>query len=90
MGLADHIQQEFHSSPAGGCSVGRVRDSLNDEDKEALDYAVRLIRANQGRAHNQYSGTTANALHRALKSEGYDVGKDAVQAHAYGRCSCES
>ena len=89
MGLADHIQREFDSSPTGKCTVGRIRASLNEEDREALDYAVRLIRANIGRPHNQYTGTTAASLFRALKSEGYEVGKDGVQAHVYGRCSCK-
>ena len=88
MGLADRLNEEMVDTPLSGCTVGRIRAALEQADREALDHAVRLIRANTA-PRNQFAPMTAAKLHRVLKADGRQCGIDAVQAHVYGRCSCK-
>lgn len=88
MGIADRIEEMQQAGAVKGCTVGRIVAELDTRDREAFQHAIRLIRdwpANR----NQHSPLTAAQLHRAFRAEGHEVGIDGMQAHVYGRCSCD-
>lgn len=91
MGFADALDTELKKGSRRLCQMGALLESLADADREAFQNAKQQIATH--RLHttvsNQYSPLTANAVWRALKSEGHIVSRDAVQKHIGDTCICK-
>jgi len=89
MGLATRLAGEMTATPRG-CVIGRLLDTLADEDARALQNAIESVReAHENGVHPQARhGITATAIHRALDAEGHKMTAYTVQTHVYGRCGC--
>ena len=57
------------------CTYQTLYNSLSDEDKKSLDAAweIRL---------------PISIIMRALRQEGYKIGKETITAHSKGQCKC--
>ena len=75
MGLADAIA-EATRRPGTLCTVGRVRDALNDADRAALDAAL------------ADPAISAQQIMRALRAEGHEATRSPIERHRRGDCAC--
>lgn len=58
------------------CKLGRIRDLLSSDDREALDAALA-------------DGRELARVHRALRRLGHDMAYTTVTRHAHGDCGCD-
>ena len=76
MALVDAIhKQTSMGRPVGGCLVARLMATMPDEDRATLEQAIA-------------GDLTSNLIIRALRDEGYRVGRDSFYAHRRGNCPC--
>ena len=78
MSLRDALLTEKAASRKGPlCGMAIVYAKLTDDDREALDAFVA-----------DRDNVTTAAITRALISEGHRIGKNTVERHRRGECSC--
>ena len=92
MGLADALDSEMSKQGTVKCRLGRVIDTMTDEDRQAFEIArQQVIAARRGTGTpNQHSPITASTIWRALLAEGYKVSRDSVEKHIAESCACRS
>lgn len=62
-------------TPGLKCPFKTLYDSLNQDDKKAIDNAFE-------------KGYSLNIIMRALRSEGYKTSNESISAHRRGTCPC--
>jgi hypothetical protein len=69
------------------CGLTRLRESMNDEEAEALGRAIELVKTdnNIGRA-KVYS---SQWLTEVLNKHGHLISSSTIARHISGRCNCE-
>jgi hypothetical protein len=78
MSLRQSLEAEHAASRKGPlCGMAVVYSKLDDDDRAALDSYLA-----------DREGVTTAAISRALTSEGHRVGKNTVERHRRGECSC--
>ena len=75
MALADAIAAATQK-PGTLCTIGRVRDALDDADRAALDAALADPKI------------TAQQIMRALRAEGHEATRSPMERHRRGDCAC--
>lgn len=90
MALSDKLKQEqvpTHFGPR--CTVWVIRESLSEEDRQAMDEAIRKIREarSQGLRSGQ-SGYNCRWLQEILVQEGHPISALTLQKHVRHQCSC--
>lgn len=70
------------------CKLGRILAFEDREDREALEYAINMVRADQAKEVNKRYFTIA-WLTKVLNDNGYPIGKTAVSDHVGEVCACE-
>ena len=91
MGLANALDTESNRRTRNLCQMGVLLQTITEEDREAFENAKQQIAVQRQHTtvSNQYSPLTANAVWRALKSEGHIISRDAVQKHIADTCICK-
>lgn len=85
--LIEALQSPKDSIAQFHCKFMQVRNTLSNEEREALDKAVDGIRQDAGLGKaKKYS---ASWLAKVLRSFGNDVSVSTVQRHVNKECSCE-
>lgn len=83
MTIALAVQQRRHDIYlATRCKMGTIVANLNNEDKEAIEYAIEQARGGNKHFSNQWFATT-------LSDNGYPLGKTSVSDHLARRCACD-
>lgn len=84
--LADLTNQlkEKKSSP---CKVGRLIDSLQGDEREALLKAIDLIRLSSFNGRNRSHSSVW--LAKVLRKNGYSISVSTIQRHVNKECSCD-
>jgi hypothetical protein len=69
------------------CGLTRLREKMDEEEAEALDRAVELIKSDNklGRA-KVYSSQWLTAV---LNKHGHPISSSTITRHITGRCNCE-
>jgi hypothetical protein len=69
------------------CKLTRIRAKLAENEQDALDKAVELIKVDDGLGRSKvYS---ASWLCSVLKQFGHSISASSVQRHLNGSCGCE-
>lgn len=61
------------------CKLGDIRIKMNNDDREALDYAIQWVRDEKA---------SQAWLVKALNDNGYQIGKTVVRDHLREECAC--
>ena len=80
MSFAESVVNKMQESKTPRCKLVTVYDSMNLEDQEAFDYAIKMVR--DGDATN-------SGLVKILNDNGYSIGKTAVGDHLREVCACD-
>ena len=78
--LAEKLKEATRTGPGLPCGVAVLLESLQGEDKEALDliFSTKSVR-----------GTIPNTkIHKILISEGHDIAFASIRLHRGQRCRC--
>lgn len=71
----------------GDCGLTKIRKQMSQEESQALDRAVELIRTETGSGRSKvYS---SQWLAGVLRKHGYDLSSSTVARHVAKRCRCE-
>lgn len=76
MGLLDDLKVAAKAKPRG--AMDTILAALDDEERNALDVYVEMIKDQRSLPSNQRSCTAASLL-TILNSNGYKIGKTALQ-----------
>ena len=68
------------------CKIGRLIDSLEGDEQEALVKAVDLIRSSSFNGRNRSHSSVW--LAKVLRKNGYQISVSTVQRHVNKECSC--
>jgi len=74
MAIADLLNEAIIQK-SSLCSMGKILQSLNTKDKDAIEKA-------------QQNGVSPNAIFNALKFEGYKISNNTFYQHSKGKCRC--
>lgn len=85
--LIDALQSPNDPASSYSCKFTQVRNTLTDEEREALDKAVSGIRQDAGLGKAKKYSTSW--LTKVLRSFGHDVSVSTIQRHVNKECSCE-
>lgn len=86
-GLASDLTGRSESDVRTACAVTRLLQSLEGDDKEALESAIKKIREDtaSGRA-KVYSSSWLSGV---LRKNGYSISASTINRHMKGGCGCE-
>jgi hypothetical protein len=80
MGLAEKFKEATRSAPGLPCGIAKLLDSLDGEDREALEIIF---------STKSVPGTIPNTkIHEILLSEGHDIAFASIRLHRGQRCRC--
>ena len=85
--LIDALQSPQDNANNYTCKFMQVRNTLTDEEREALDKAVSGIRQDAGLGKAKKYSTSW--LTKVLRSFGHDVSVSTIQRHVNKECACE-
>lgn len=85
--LINALQSPSDFSNTYSCKFTQVRNSLTDDEREALDKAVAGIRQDAGLGKAKKYSTSW--LTKVLRSFGHNVSVSTIQRHVNKECSCE-
>ncbi len=88
MGLADDLIVKDTAPKL--CAFARMRAEFDAKDQAALDNAVKEIMATAPQIRSAVGGITIRWLHEALRKNGVRIGRQSINDHLKGVCSCES
>lgn len=69
------------------CKVGRLFESLEGEERDALTKAIELIRSSSFNGRNRSHSSVW--LAKVLRKNGYQISVSTVQRHVNKECSCD-
>lgn len=74
------------NATADSCKYTRAKQKTSEEEQEALDRAVDLVRADNGLGKSKtYS---ASWLTKVMRQNGYNVSLSTIQRHVNKECCC--
>ena len=90
MPLWDDLNARIESaSETKRCRFGKIIDSLDDVEREALDTAIKMADGEGHLPAHERVFTTA-WFTDTFNKNGYSIGKTSVGDHLRGSCSCDS
>lgn len=85
-GLASDLTGRTEDDVKVLCAVTRLLNTLEGEDKVALESAIKKIKEDQGLGRAKvYS---SNWLSGVLRKNGYNISSSTVSRHMKGSCGC--
>jgi hypothetical protein len=84
--LVDALEKPLRSPHTKQCLFARVRDSLSQEEVEALDRALDKVRTDKNNGHRKVYSTAW--LSSVLTSQGYPISSATIQRHLRNICGC--
>ena len=90
MSLREALESSTADRDPSRCASIRRLDHMDGEDRRVFEETVEILREQQSAGHlpNQFTTVTYSSLYRALRETGYEVSKDGLQKHVYGKCRC--
>lgn len=74
-GLAERLANVKGRKPDLRCTMLKILETLDDEDRQALE-------------NTMASAASTRGIHRALAEEGIEVSRDSITLHREKRCRC--
>ena len=85
--LLDDLNSPKLSASLNDCGLTKIKTQMNDEEANALERAVEMIREDQGSGRSKvYSSEWLTGV---LRKHGHDISSSTVARHVAKRCRCE-
>jgi len=85
--LFDDLTSPVSTEGKTDCGLTKIRQQMKDDEAQALDRAVEMIRDDAGSGRSKvYS---AQWLTGVLRKHGYDISASTVARHVAKRCRCD-
>lgn len=85
--LFDDLTSPVDTVSKTDCGLTKVRQHMGEEEAQALDRAVEMIRDDAGSGRSKvYSSQWLTGV---LRKHGYDISSSTVARHVAKRCRCE-
>ena len=85
--LFDDLTSPVSAGSKNDCGLTKIRQQMGEEEGQALDRAVEMIRDDAGSGRSKvYSSQWLTGV---LRKHGYDISASTVARHVAKRCRCE-